>query len=158
VRFLRQYGWSRRYVSDLVGINSRLDEIQAAILRVKLRGLDSNNLRRKQIADAYDSALEESGIARPQRRSDCVPVYHQYVLRVPDRDAVQRALFEQGVGTAVHYPIPVHLQPAYAGRVHMGPSECRATEVAAAQVLSLPMYPELSDPQVEQICAALRQL
>jgi dTDP-4-amino-4,6-dideoxygalactose transaminase len=157
-RFLRQYGWSRQYVSDLVGINSRLDEIQAAILRVKLRGLDSNNLRRKQIADAYDSALQESGIARPPRRSDCVPVFHQYVIRVPDRDAVQRALSEFGVGTTVHYPIPVHLQPAYASRLHMGPSECRATEVAAAQVLSLPIYPELSDPQVEQVCAALRQL
>jgi dTDP-4-amino-4,6-dideoxygalactose transaminase len=158
LRVLRQYGWRRRYVSDHVGINSRLDEIQAAILRVKLRTLDANNLRRRRIADAYDSALKESGIAGPQRRPDCVPVFHQYVLRVPDRDAVQRALFDHGVGTAIHYPTPVHLQPAYAGRVHLGPSACRNTEVAAAQVLSLPIYPELSDQQVELVCAALRKL
>jgi dTDP-4-amino-4,6-dideoxygalactose transaminase len=158
LRFLRQYGWRHRYVSDHVGINSRLDEIQAAILRVKLRGLDANNLRRRQIADAYDSALKESGVARPQRRPDCVPAFHQYVLRVPDRDAVQRVLFEHRVGTAIHYPTPVHLQPAYVGRVHIGPSACRAAEAAAAQVLSLPIYPELSDLQVDLVCAALRRL
>ena len=159
LRFLRQYGWRRRYVSDHVGINSRLDEIQAAILRVKLRGLGANNVRRQQIADAYDNALKESGVARPpRRRPNCRHVFHQYVLRVPDRDAVQRALFEHGVGTAIHYPTPVHLQPAYAGRVHTGPSGCRTTEVVAAQVLSLPIYPELSDLQVELVCDALRRL
>jgi dTDP-4-amino-4,6-dideoxygalactose transaminase len=158
LRFLRQYGWRRRYVSDYIGINSRLDEIQAAILRVKLRSLDANNLRRRQIADAYDSALKDTDITRPQRRPHCVPVFHQYVLRAPNRNAVQRLLLEHGVGTAIHYPVPVHLQPAYAGRVHIGPSACRNSEVAAAQVLSLPIYPELSDQQVELVCAALRRL
>jgi dTDP-4-amino-4,6-dideoxygalactose transaminase len=125
---------------------------------LKLQHLDQNNLRRQQIAGAYDSALAESGIAPPRRRTDCLHVFHQYVLRVPNRDAVQRALAREGVGTAIHYPVPVHLQPAYAGRVQLGASGCPASELAARQVLSLPMYPELSDTQVEQICAALRQL
>ncbi len=158
LRALRQYGWCRRYISELAGLNSRLDEVQAAILRLKLRHLDAGNMRRQKIADAYDAALARSGIAPPRRSADCAHVFHQYVLRVPDRDAVQRALAKEGVGTAIHYPVPVHLQPAYAGRVRLGASGCPASELAARQVVSLPMYPELSEMQVEQVCAALRRL
>ena len=142
----------------MVGVNSRLDEIRRRFLRVKLPRLEANNLRRRQIADAYDGALAESGVSPPWRRPDCQHVFHQYVVSVGDRDAAQRALAEQGVSTAIHYPFPVHLHPAYAGRIHVAKSRCVAAELAARQVLSLPMYPELSDAQVEQVCAALRKL
>ncbi len=158
MRILRQYGWRRRYISDVAGINSRLDEIQAAVLRVKLPRLDTKNLRRQQIADDYDAALKESGIAPPRRRPDCLHVFHQYVIRVPHRDAVRRRLAGEGVSTAIHYPVPVHLQPAYSDRIYVGPLGCRATELAATQVLSLPIYPELTDPQVHRVCEVLCRL
>ena len=155
---LRQYGWYRHYVSDAVGVNSRLDELQAAILRAKLPHLDAQNARRGAIAARYDAALAGGGIAPPARRPGGVHVFHQYVLRVPNRAEVQAALRAQGIGTGVHYPVPVHLQPAYRGRVALGPAACRASERAAAEVLSLPMYPELSDAQVTQVCEAIGAL
>ena len=150
---LRQYGWKTHYVSDDVGVNSRLDEIQAAILRVKLAHLDAANARRQTIAAAYDAALPQG--LQPARRADATHVFHQYVLRLPDRAATQARLREAGIGTGVHYPFPVHLQPAYRGRVAMGPAACAATERASAEVLSLPMYPELTDAQVAEICTAI---
>lgn len=155
---LRQYGWRERYVSDLVGVNSRLDELQAAILRARLPHLDAGNARRRQIAAAYDAALAGGPIAPPARREGAEHVFHQYVVRVANRPAVQARLREQGVGTGIHYPVPVHLQPAYRGRTPLGPAGCAETERAAREVLSLPMYPELSDAQVERVCAALRGL
>jgi dTDP-4-amino-4,6-dideoxygalactose transaminase len=155
---LRQYGWRTHYISDEVGVNSRLDEVQAAILRVKLAHLDGGNERRRAIAAAYDRALEGSGIAPPARRPHAEHVFHLYVVRSKDRVNLQDSLRKAGIGTGVHYPQPVHLQPAYAGRVALGPGRCRATEVAAGEVLSLPLYPELTDGQVERVCAALRTL
>jgi dTDP-4-amino-4,6-dideoxygalactose transaminase len=150
---LRQYGWRRHYISDETGMNSRLDEMQAAILRVKLAHLDAGNERRRQIAIAYSAALGWS--RAPKTRRGSLHVYHQYVTRVAERDSIQASLRERGVGTGVHYPVPVHLQPAYAGRVALGPSRCVASERAAAEVLSLPMWPELTDNQVEAVCLAL---
>jgi dTDP-4-amino-4,6-dideoxygalactose transaminase len=155
---LRQYGWHRHYVSDTVGVNSRLDEIQAAILRVGLAHLDARNARRGVIASRYDAALAGGRIAPPARRPGGVHVFHQYVLRLPERAAAQATLRAQGIGTGVHYPMPVHLQPAYRGRVALGPAACRATARAAAEVLSLPMYPELSDADVARVCAAIGSL
>ena len=152
---LRQYGWRTHYISDAIGINSRLDELQAAILRVKLRHLDAQNARRQAIATAYDAALRGTSLTPPARRHDAGHVFHLYVLRVPGRAALQARLRQAGIGTGIHYPSPVHLQPAYRGRVALGPSGCRATEVAAEQVLSLPMYPELTDDQVAQVCQAI---
>ena len=155
---IRQYGWRERYVSSLVGVNSRLDEVQAAILRVKLTALDAGNARRRAIAGAYDAALAGGPIAPPARRPGAEHVFHQYVLRTADRAAVQAALKAQGIGTGIHYPVPVHQQAAYEGRVPLGPAGCAETAAAAQEVLSLPMYPELTDGQVERICAALRGL
>jgi len=155
---LRQYGWYRHYVSDAVGVNSRLDELQAAILRAKLPHLDAQNARRGAIAARYDAALAGGGIAPPARRPGGVHVFHQYVLRVPNRADAQAALRARGIGSGVHYPVPVHLQPAYRGRVALGPAVCRASERAAAEVLSLPMYPELSDAEVAQVCEAIGAL
>ena len=152
---LRQYGWRQHYVSDEVGINSRLDELQAAILRAKLPHLDAQNARRAAIAARYDAALAGTRFAAPARRAGAAHVFHQYVIRAPERAAVQAALRAQGIGTGVHYPRPVHLQPAYRDRIALGPSSCRASERAAGEVLSLPMYPELTEAQVTQVCAAL---
>ena len=155
---LRQYGWHKHYISDTVGVNSRLDELQAAILRVKLAHLDAGNARRQAIAAAYDSALAGTGLTPPARRPDAEHVFHLYVVRAPERDAMQARLRAAGVATGIHYPMPVHLQPAYRGRVAMGPSGCTHTERAATEVLSLPLYPELTDAQVEQVCSVLTGL
>ena len=116
VAALRQYGWRAHYVSDEPGINSRLDELQAAILRVKLAHLDTQNARRRTIATAYDLALAATAIEPPLRRASAEHVFHLYVLRVPERDAVQARLRAAGVGTGTHYAMPVHLQPAYRNR------------------------------------------
>ena len=139
-------------------MNSRLDELQAAILRVKLAHLDAGNARRQAIAAAYDSALAGTGLTPPARRPDAEHVFHLYVVRAPERDAMQTHLRAAGVATGIHYPMPVHLQPAYRGRVAMGPSGCTHTERAATEVLSLPLFPELTDAQVEHVCAVLRTL
>jgi dTDP-4-amino-4,6-dideoxygalactose transaminase len=155
---LRQYGWRQLRVAEEPGINSRLDELQAAILRVRLRHLDARNARRNVIAAAYDVALQGSGASPPAARAGCAHVFHQYVIRVGGRDAVQARLRLAGIGTAVHYPVPVHQQPAYAGRVALGPAGCRVTDTVAPEVLSLPMFPELSDAQVDHVCQALRTL
>jgi dTDP-4-amino-4,6-dideoxygalactose transaminase len=155
---LRQYGWRTHYISDAVGVNSRLDELQAAVLRVKLGHLDAQNARRQTIAGMYDAALQGTSLTPPTRRDGVGHVFHLYVLRTRDRPAVQQRLREAGIGTGIHYPSPVHLQPAYRGRLALGPSLCRATEIAAEQVLSLPIYPELTDGQVAQVCDALRRL
>jgi hypothetical protein len=158
VAALRQYGWRTHYVSDEPGINSRLDELQAAILRVRLGHLDAQNARRRTIAAAYDMALAGTAIAPPSRRDGAEHVFHLYVIRVTERDAVQAQLRAAGVGSGIHYPVPVHLQPAYRQRVALGPAACSVTATAAREVLSLPMFPELEDRQVDQVCAALRRL
>jgi dTDP-4-amino-4,6-dideoxygalactose transaminase len=155
---IRQYGWKERYISAEVGVNSRLDELQAAILRVKLQVLDANNARRQAIAAAYDAALAGGRFTPPARRAGCGHVFHQYVLRVDDRAALMARLRAEGVATAIHYPCPVHLQPAYRGRVALGPANCAETARAAEQVMSLPMFPELTDQQLERICDVLRGL
>ena len=155
---IRQYGWKERYISSMIGVNSRLDEVQAAILRVKLTALDAGNARRRAIADAYDAALEGGPLAPPARRGDAEHVFHQYVLRTGARAEVQARLRADGVGTGIHYPVPVHLQSAYEGRIALGPAGCAETARAAQEVVSLPMYPELSDDQVAHICGALRNL
>jgi dTDP-4-amino-4,6-dideoxygalactose transaminase len=155
---LRQYGWHRHYVSEEPGVNSRLDEVQAAILRVKLSHLDRQNARRNAIAGAYNAALAGGPLHAPRPRDDVSHVYHLYVTRSGQRDRFQGMLRESGVGTGIHYPVPVHCQPAYAGRVALGPSGCPETENAAKEILSLPIYPEMTDLEVETVCAALKML
>jgi len=153
VRSLRQYGWRERYVSDECGWNSRLDELQAAILRVRLAGLDADNARRRAIATHYRAALRDAPLTAPLERADCGHVWHQFVVRHPRRDAFREALKTRGVGTLVHYPVPVHLQPAYRGRIRTAASMAN-TERAAAEVVSLPIHPELTDAEVERVARA----
>ncbi len=155
---LRQYGWRDRYVSDMVGVNSRLDEVQAALLRVRLRHLEDDNRRRQAIAAIYDEELAGCGTLRlPARRQGASHVFHQYVVRTPDRDGLQQRLRSAGIGSNVHYPVPVHLQPAYRDRIASGPGGLPHSEAAARTVLSLPMFPQLTDEQAREVGAAVRQ-
>lgn len=151
VRLLREYGWQERYVSYFAGTNSRLDELQAAILRVKLNYLDHDNRRRQLIAQRYGNALAESTIALPQTSPGATHVFHQYVVRAAKRDDLKTYLGDRGVGTLIHYPVPVHRQPAYAEKLPAVVGLWQ-TETIATQILSLPMYPELTDEQVDTVC------
>lgn len=151
-RLLREYGWKDRYVSYIPGMNTRLDELQAAILRVKLPYLDAGNARRRGIAAAYAAGLADAGFTLPMSGGSVIHVYHQYVIRSRDRDALREKLASRGVGTLVHYPAPVHLQPAY---LRVERAALPQTESAANQVLSLPMYPELEDGQVRRVIESL---
>jgi dTDP-4-amino-4,6-dideoxygalactose transaminase len=155
---LRQYGWHKHYISDEIGVNSRLDEVQAAILRVKLTDLDRQNARRADIAAGYTEALQGSSLQPPLRRDGAGHVYHLYVTRSATRNRFQALLKDAGIGTGIHYPVPVHLQPAYAGRVAVASSGCRQTEIAAREILSLPIYPELTEADVATVVAGLRGL
>jgi dTDP-4-amino-4,6-dideoxygalactose transaminase len=151
VREIREYGWRERYVSARVGINSRLDPIQAAILGVKLGSLAADNARRRTIADRYDSSLAKLPLALPKRRPHTTHVFHQYVIRLAERDALREWLRAAGIGTGIHYPEPVHLQPAYRGRLAAGPSGLGVTERAARQILSLPMYPQITEEMIDHV-------
>lgn len=154
-RLLREYGWAERYVSHLSGNNLRLDELQAAILRVKLPSLDADNARRASIAARYDDELTGLSCDLPRRRANARHAYHLYVVRSRRRDALVAHLKNSGVGALIHYPVPVHLQPAYYGRIR-GRNELPETERAAREVLSLPIYPELSDEDVSAVISAVR--
>jgi dTDP-4-amino-4,6-dideoxygalactose transaminase len=156
LRLLRQYGWRERYVSDVAGYNSRLDELQAAILRVRLRYLDEENMARRRLAANYTVALAGSGVATPPERPGDCDVYHLYVIRAELRDALKTYLQGRGIMTAIHYPIPVHLQPAY-HRLGYGPGSLPATEEAAQTILSLPMFPDLPDEWASAVAAAVAE-
>jgi dTDP-4-amino-4,6-dideoxygalactose transaminase len=148
--FLRNYGQEKRYYHIIKGFNSRLDELQAAILNAKLSYLDSWNYRRREIARRYNQAFVALGITCPLEAKERFHVYHLYVLRVAQRDRFQHLLQEKGISTIIHYPIPVHLQQSYL--------ECRSqsqylpiTEKLAGEIVSLPLYPELTDAEVDYI-------
>jgi dTDP-4-amino-4,6-dideoxygalactose transaminase len=150
-RSLKQYGWKERYVSHLPGMNTRLDELQAAMLRVKLPYLDDDNNRRRAIAQSYHQILCDSPLELPAERFGCRHVYHQYVIRTQRRDDLAEYLSRRGIGTAVHYPVPVHRQPGYQDRVALGAGGLRHTEALCRRVLSLPMHPALTDAEVQEI-------
>jgi dTDP-4-amino-4,6-dideoxygalactose transaminase len=156
-REIREYGWRERYVSARSGINTRLDPIQAAVLAVKLPRLDADNARRQAIAARYDKGLAGLPLALPPRRADCSHVFHQYVIRSQDRDGLREHLRAAAIGTGIHYPVPVHLHPAYRGRVPAGPTGLRHSEQVAGQILSLPMYPQLGDAAVDRVIGEIRK-
>lgn len=154
LRMLRNYGEERRYLHTRPGINSRLDEMQAAILRVKLRHLDAGNDARRAIAARYNEALAGLPVVTPNPASWALPVFHLYVIRSPHRDALQSHLKECEIGTLIHYPIAVHLQPAFA---HLGLQRGAFphAENACNEVLSLPMFPELPLGAVDKVAEAI---
>ncbi len=155
IRRLRDHGSDRRYEHAEIGTNARLDEVQAAILRVKLRHLDEWNARRQANAAAYGEALAGTPLELPTVRPDRTHVYHLYVVRGPRRDALKDYLGARGISTGVHYPIPGHLQPA-ARAWSRGPGSLPVTERLAERVLSLPMYPELTREQIAYVADAVR--
>ncbi|TAN42031.1 MAG: DegT/DnrJ/EryC1/StrS family aminotransferase [Nitrospirae bacterium] len=155
-KLLREYGWEERYVSKVKGWNTRLDEIQAAILRVKLKYLDSDNNSRRAIAKIYNEGMKQNtSLVLPRELNETVHVYHLYVVRSANRDNLLHSLKERGIMAAIHYPVPVHLQPAYSS---LNGLNLHNTEKAAGEVLSLPVYPELNRETVESVVAVLAEL
>ena len=155
VRALRNYGSQVKYVSDVQGGNHRLDPLQAAALGVKLRHLDEWNQRRVRLAARYTEELRGSAVRLPEVPSWADPVWHLYVVRTPRRDALQQHLAEAGIGSQIHYPIPPHLQKAYAG-AGFRPGQFPVAERMASEVLSLPMGPQLGDAQQSEVIRAVR--
>ncbi|MFQ5559300.1 MAG: DegT/DnrJ/EryC1/StrS family aminotransferase [Nitrospinota bacterium] len=151
---LRQYGWKTRYISETTGYNSRLDEIQAAILRVKLRYLKEDNDKRRMIAELYGKRLKGVPVGLPVESGDAGHVYHQFVIRSRLRTHIQETLAAGGIGTAVHYPVPVHLQEAYSDP-RFSPLKMPVTERVIKEILSLPMFPELHVKDVDYVCNRL---
>jgi dTDP-4-amino-4,6-dideoxygalactose transaminase len=156
IQLLRQYGWEKRYFSEVEGQNSRLDELQAAILRVKLRYLDQDNERRASIASAYSKVgLSRSiDLTHPSKQVDSHSAYHQYVLRTPKRDELKAALLNEGIQTAIHYPFPIHQQPAYQ-KYWRWMIDLTETERISDQILSLPIFPSLTDLEVTRVVDGL---
>ncbi|WP_338115407.1 DegT/DnrJ/EryC1/StrS family aminotransferase [Thiocystis minor] len=154
LRVLRNYGSRVKYVNEVQGVNSRLDPLQAAILQVKLRHLDDWNARRAAIAARYREGLADTGLILPQVPEWAEPAWHLFVVRHPQRDALHKRLTEAGIGALIHYPIPPHLQSAYA-ELGFGEGAFPITEAIHREVLSLPIGPHLSAAQQETILATL---
>lgn len=155
---LRNHGRATKYTHDFEGRNSRMDGIQGAVLSVKLPYLDGWNLRRRQVAARYDAGLQGvRGLRRVMTGDGCSPVYHLYVIRVGDRDRVLAQLQAQGIEAGIHYPVPLHLQKAYS---HLGMKEgdLPVTELAAKEILSLPICPELSFEDQDRVISVLRNI
>ncbi len=150
VRMIRDHGSEVRYHHDLIGLNARLDEIQALVLRTKLPHLEEWNTLRRQHATRYNQLLNNALVIKPVERSENHHIYHLYVARTPNRDALQKHLKEQGIFTGIHYPIPCHLQKALA---YLGykPGDLPVTENVVREIISLPMFPELTNEDIETI-------
>jgi len=158
IRILRDHGQETKYHHSCIGWNARMDGIQAAVLRVKLRGLDRGNAARRAHARLYDELLKglpDLTVAPPARYG--VPVYHLYVVRVADRDRILQELTRRGIGCGIHYPQPVHLQEAYRG-LGLGPGSFPVAERCAGEFLSLPMFPELTPAQIALVVRELRSV
>jgi dTDP-4-amino-4,6-dideoxygalactose transaminase len=156
-RLLRNYGERSKYDSVRRGWNSRLDTMQAAILSAKLDRLEAWTERRRELAARYTEGLASTSLATPVEADGRRHVYHLYVIRSADRDLLQEQLAGDGIGTLVHYPRPVHLQPAYAGLAR-GDGALAVSERLAGEILSLPLYPELRDDEVDAVIASLQRL
>jgi dTDP-4-amino-4,6-dideoxygalactose transaminase len=154
IRMLRDWGQDHKYHHLLHGYNYRMEGFQGAILRVKLRHLESWTETRRAIVKTYNERLAGADVVRPTEMPWARHVYHLYTLRADNRDALHAALLNQGIQTGIHYSTPVHLQPAYAA-LGYGPGSFPESEKAAREVLSLPLYPELSDSQIEDVAKAV---
>lgn len=159
MKALRQYGWKERYVSAVTGINSRLDPVQAAVLRINLTYLDQDVARRRRIAGMYSAALAPAAVKIPQCATWAEHAWHLYVVRVSGgvarRDALLTHLRQHGVGASLHYPQAVHQQPAYAGKFLECPCGLPATTGLYEQILTLPLYPQMTDAQVARVVDAV---
>ncbi len=156
IRELRNHGSKGSYIHESVGFNSRLDEIQAGILLIKMKRIDDYNRRRREKAALYDSLLAGSVIC-PSERADCYHVYNQYTIRSGKRDEIQKSLKEEGIASVVYYPLPLHLQKALSYLGHRE-GDFPAAEEAAKEVLSLPIYPELEEPAIRKIAGIIKKV
>jgi dTDP-4-amino-4,6-dideoxygalactose transaminase len=156
IAMLRDWGQEAKYHHVLRGYNYRMDGIQGAVLNVKMNYIEDWTEGRRNVARQYDRLLSARGLKRPSPPPHCRHVYHVYAVQVPNRDATQKALTEAGIGSGIHYPIPVHLQKAY-GDVGCGPGDLPATETMCRRFLSLPMFAELAPDQVERVVAELEK-
>lgn len=156
VRLLRNIGQQIKYQHTVKGFNHRLDTMQAAILRVKLAHLDRENRWRRQAAALYSTLLADLPVQTPTEPDDVEQVYHLYIVRTARREALQAHLAEAGVATGIHYPIPIHLQPAYADLGYQ-PGDFPVTEAYASEILSLPMYPGLTDAMVAYVANQIEE-
>lgn len=156
IRMLRNYGQTKKYYHIMKGFNSRLDTIQAAVLRVKLSHLDEWNARRQQIAERYTKGLVDLGVITPQVLKNADSVYHIYLIQVADRDGLMAYLKEQGVTALIHYPVPIHQQEAYK-ELGYKTGDFPETETYAPRILSLPIFPELTDEEVDYIVAKIHE-
>jgi len=154
LRMLRNGGQEKRYYHKIKGFNSRLDEIQAAVLRVKLKYLDKWNDMRRKNAKLYDTLITSGKIIKPKEMPYCTHVYHLYVIKTEKRDELSNYLKEKGIQTLIHYPVPVHMQEAY-NDLNMKKGQYAAAENCAKHILSLPMFPELSESEIETVAEAL---
>ena len=152
---LRNHGRTEKYVHATHGFGERLDALQAAILAVKLTQLEAWTTRRRQIAAIYRAQLDDLPLILPQELDGAVHVYHQFVIRTEHRDALRAHLRDAGVGTGIHYPLPLHLQPALKDLGYQK-GDFPVTEQVADTVLSLPVYPELTSGQLDAIVSAVR--
>lgn len=157
VRMLRDWGAERKYHHVMKGFNYRLEGIQGAVLRVKLRRLEQWTEARRAVAARYDARLQGAGVGTPCAMDYARHVYHIYAVRTPQRDALQQGLQARGIATGIHYPVPVHLQPAYADLGHEV-GDFPHSERAAREVLSLPMYAELAPAMQDEVITAVREL
>lgn len=156
VRRLRQYGWDEQHVTDEPGLNSRLDEVQAAILNVKLKALDVDNARRAEIARCYHDGFATLPVTPPAARPDTVHVYHLYVLACDGRDKLKKHLADRQVSAGIHYPVPVHRHGGYDNRTLIPEKGLPITEGLVNRIVTLPLYPELTDVHIEQVIGAVR--
>jgi len=154
IRLLREYGWKERYISSVEGWNGRLDELQAAILRVKLKNLDEDNARRQQHALEYQNTLKAIPLELPTVRKGNTHVFHLYVIKSDKRDELKAHLLNHKVNTTIQYPIPVHRQKYYQKIV--GDISLSVTEQATESILSLPMYPEFTEKEQQQVVDAIQ--
>jgi dTDP-4-amino-4,6-dideoxygalactose transaminase len=154
IRMLANHGRLEKYTHKMEGVNSRLDGLQAAILRVKLRHLDEWNQSRRRHADFYFETLSGSELRMPVVDENAQPVWHLFVVRVSDREAFQQKLKDEGIATGVHYPIPLHLQPAYE-YLEIPLGSLPVTEQVSREVVSLPMYPELTEEQLAKVAGSI---
>jgi len=154
---IREYGWRDRYVSARIGINTRLDPLQAGILGARLPRLDGDNARRVAIAERYDQGLAGLPLDLPRRRAGCGHVFHQYVIRSRKRDGLREHLRAAQIGSGIHYPVPVHLQPAYQGRLAEYPAGLPQTTRVMREILSLPIYPQLAPDAANRVIAETRR-
>lgn len=154
-RLIKEYGWRERYVSEIPGINTRLDSIQAAVLRVRLSYLDQENERRINIATRYSDALANSNHSVPIVKEGYYHVFHQYVLKTSEREALRNGLNQRGIGTNILYPVPIHMQPAYRGRLKLTNNLLPVSERVCSEILGIPVYPSLTDEEVGYIIESL---